>query len=119
LIREIGSKSNMVCYSWEINSERMTQWQSLEQLYLLFSSKIGPSGDAPGAKWLQANRTNLSYCGTEITLTAPNELTLIRNAPLGLTSLELIGLEYWLDAPEFPLDANYQRRTPKPGARNP
>ena len=36
------------------------------------------------------------------TLTAPNELTVVRNAPIGLTGVELTYLAFWVDGPEFP-----------------
>jgi hypothetical protein len=112
LMQEISNKPNLVGYSWEINSERIMQWQALYQICYMASLKSGPTPASPGIKWLQAIRTNLANCGTEVTLTAPNELTLLRNAPLGLTGLELTGLEYWMDAPEFPLNSVYTRPSP-------
>jgi hypothetical protein len=39
---------------------------------------------------------------TEITQTAPNELTFMRKAPGGLTAVELFALASWLEAPNFP-----------------
>jgi hypothetical protein len=56
-------------------------------------------------------------CGTEITLTAPNELTLVRNGPVGLTGFEMNLLAQWLDAPGFPWHATYDRIFP-PGQNN-
>jgi len=52
-------------------------------------------------------KEKLGNTGTVATLTAPDELTVIRNSVTGLTGVELTWLAYWLDAPEFPLNATY------------
>ena len=109
LMREIGSKPNLVLYSWEINAERISQWEALNQVRLLASAKYGPTRNSPGNRWFQSAKTNLTFCGSEITLTAPNELTLIRNSPLGLSGFELMVLDFWVDAPNFPLGTGYAR----------
>jgi len=56
---------------------------------------------SPGQEWLNAAKKKLGNCGTEITLTAPNELTLLRNAPIGFTGFELNLLEFWLECARF------------------
>jgi hypothetical protein len=71
-----------------------------------------PSNKSPGKDWLNAVKSKLGNCATEITLTAPNELTLERSGPIGLTGFEMSALEYWLDAPGFPLNAIYPRFNP-------
>jgi hypothetical protein len=68
-----------------------------------------PDPHSPGQEWLAAVTPKMSACGTEVTLTAPNELTLVRNAPIGFSASELVWLAYWLDAPNFPLDAHHDR----------
>ena len=35
------------------------------------------------------------------------------------SGLELTGLEYWMDAPDFPLGAHYERTQSKPSKSNP
>src|SRR5262249_29196898 len=109
LNHELNSKSNLVMYSWELNSEHIVQWRSLHSLYLAASSNAGPTTSSPGFAWVESVRTNLSNCGTEVSLTAPNQLTMIRNAPLGLSGLEITALEYWMDAEEFPLNSEYHK----------
>ena len=118
LLREILSKPNLVYYDWEMNKERIDQWRSLEQVYLVSAGRPMPGIGLPGQKWLQAAKGKMINCGTEVTLTAPNELTLLRNAPVGLTGFELNLLEYWLDAPEFPLHVKYPPPT-RPMLRKP
>ncbi|MDB6022708.1 MAG: hypothetical protein JWQ04_2565 [Pedosphaera sp.] len=109
LLHEIQSKPNLVYYGWENNEERLPQWGSLSQIYLITSAMQLPPAEAAGFKWLQAAKSKLGNCFTEVTLTAPDELTLVRNAPIGLTGLEMTALEYWVDSPEFPLHARYPR----------
>ena len=40
---------------------------------------------------------------TEITLTGPREITLVRKSHLGFTGFELVMLTRWLNDPHFPL----------------
>lgn len=107
LARQLMSQPNLVSYSWEINEERVIQWLAIHQLYLMDRKMQFPSPDAPGVKWLTAAKSKLGNCATEITQTGPNELTLLRNAPVGLTGFEMMMLENWIDAPGFPLDSSY------------
>lgn len=109
LLKEIQSKPNLVYYSWELQGERIPQWQSVIQVGLLLAKKMPPSADAPGLTWLTNAEPKLGNCFTEISQTAPDELTLVRNAPLGLSGLEMDVLEFWIDAPGFPFDATYSR----------
>jgi hypothetical protein len=48
---------------------------------------------------------------TEITRTAPNELSVVRNAPVGFTGIELFLLSDWLSTLGFP---PVQSRPPGP-----
>lgn len=112
LMHELQSKPNLVFYSWEINDERVAQWQSIGQIYLISKGNPPQQQELPGAKWLKAARSRVGNCATEMTLTSPNELTLLRNAPVGFSGLELVALEYWLDSPGFPLEANYPKMMP-------
>jgi hypothetical protein len=127
LMREIGSKPNLVYYDWEINHERLSQCQALQQVYLMTSDDPPMDYTKATQKWFEAIKPKLGKsqsqgnCGTEVTLTGLNELTLLRNAPVAFTGFELVVLGYWLDAPGFPLHAEYPRPTmrhlpPKPPA---
>jgi len=122
LLRTVMADPKLVYYNWEINQARIAQWEANAQVYLMSAGQIPPATTAIGVKWLQTVSPSLGNCQTEIALTAPNELTLVRSAPVGLTALELTGLEYWLDAPGFRLAASYpkiaQRRpVPPPSPR--
>jgi hypothetical protein len=109
LLREVMSKPKLVYYDWEINQVRAEQWRDIMQVYLIASTIPMPSGPLAASKWIQAASKLMGNCGTEISVTASNELTLVRNAPVGLTGFEMNLIEYWLDAPNFPLGATYPR----------
>ncbi len=112
LIREIMSKPKLVYYDWEINQVRVMQWHDLDQIYLLAAGMPLPNGDMAAHKWIEAAQKLVGNCGTEVTLTAANELTLVRNGPVGLTGFEMNLLAYWLDAPAFPWHPVYNRILP-------
>ncbi len=118
LMNQINSKPNLVYYGWEINDEEIPQWLNLRNIYLMAKGKPLPPANSPGIKWISAARHRLGKCATEVTLTGPDELTLVRNAPIGLSAMEMTQMEYWVDAPGFPLQAQYpqmpQPSVPKP-----
>jgi len=114
LMHEIMSRPSLVCYDWEITEQRLAEWRPLSQVYLIASRVPLPSTNSPAQKWLFSAQPKLGNCGTEITLTAPNELTLIRNSTIGLSAVELTWLALWLESPGFPLDYHYESPAPQP-----
>ncbi len=119
LMHEIMGKPKLVYYDWELTDERLAEWRPLAQVYLMLMKMATPDWNTPVEKWLLAASPKLKKSGTEVTLTAPNELTLVRNAPLGLSAFELTWLAYWLDAPNFPLDAHHELPPRRPSSRGP
>ncbi|MDB6016838.1 MAG: hypothetical protein JWR19_1327 [Pedosphaera sp.] len=97
LVREVASHPDMVYYDWEIVSERLNRWRNLNMLYCLLNNKFFPTAEAPTQRWLTALRTRLGNSTTEASINAPNEMTIVRKSPLGLTSLELVLLTRWLE----------------------
>jgi hypothetical protein len=95
---------NVVYYGWEINDERVLQWRAMIQLFYLCTMRQPSRLDTPAQSWIMAIRPKLSECRTVGTLTAPNELTFMRNATVGLTGVEMNYLASWVDGPEFPLE---------------
>jgi hypothetical protein len=102
LIDELMTRTNLVAYDWERGDFRLPQWYLINQIFFMSYGGGLPKTDTPGRKWLDVITPKLGTCGTETTLSAPNELTVVRNSPIGLTSLELYWLAYWLDSPGFP-----------------
>ena len=106
------SSPNVIYYDREMNGERLFQWRALSQLYYMTTARTLPRIDTPAQNWILAIKPKLDDCRTVGTLTAPDEITVVRNAPIGLTGFELTCLAYWLDAPDFPLGDTVQPVTP-------
>ncbi len=109
LLREVMTRKDLVYYDWEITAERVKQWLNLSRVFLMMGGKQFPADTAPAEAWITAVQPKLGNCATVMTLTAPNELTLVRNSPVGFTGVELVWLAYWLDSAGFPFDAHYDK----------
>ena len=115
------AEKNLVFYHWEVTAERAPQLLNLGQLSLLLTSHKQLDADSPAGKWFSKITPKLGNTVTEITQTGPAEMTLTRQAPGGLTAVELFALANWLDANNFPgCDLSQQvggprmKRHPKP-----
>jgi len=106
LISEITRHGNLIGYGWEFTGERLKQWHGLFSLGQVILNPVAPDAGALADKWIQALWGKLGRSATEVLLTAPDEVTVIRNSTTGFTALELSGLAYWLDSPGFPLSAH-------------
>jgi hypothetical protein len=93
---------NLVYYHWEITAERLQLQLQLLQLALLFTQHRQLEAESTAGQWLKAIGPKLGATVTEVTQTAPAELTFERRAPGGLTALEFFALASWLEAPDFP-----------------
>ena len=74
----------------------------LTQFALLMTRHAQLDANSAAAKWLDLIGPRLGASTTEVTQTGPQQLSFARNAPAGLTALELIALANWLQAPNFP-----------------
>ncbi len=106
LIREINAHNNLICYGWEFTGGRLLDWRGLFQLGQLMFNFGAPGTGTAASKWIQAIVPKMATSGTEVSLTAPDEVLVLRNSTIGLTAFELSGLAYWLDSPGFPLSAH-------------
>lgn len=106
------SPDNVIYYDREMNGERMTQWRTLSQLYFMTTARTLPKTDSPAQNWLMAIQSKLEDCRTIGMLTAPNEITVVRNAPIGLTGFEMTLVALWVDGPEFPLGREITKAVP-------
>jgi hypothetical protein len=63
-----------------------------------------PPTNTAGVHWLQDTNvtSQLGNTVTEITRVSARELTGVRNAPVGLTAVELFQVVRWLDGANFP-----------------
>jgi hypothetical protein len=94
--------ANLVYYHWEITAERLKLMLQPVQLAFVLSQHKQFDGESVAAKWLNHIGPTLGNTITEITQTAPDELTFTRKAPGGLTAVELFALANWLEAANFP-----------------
>jgi hypothetical protein len=109
---QVISPDAVVYYDWEMNGDRFSQLRELSQLYFMSVERSLPRFDTPAQSWLMAIKSKLGACRTIGTLTAPNEITLTRNAPIGFTGFELTCLVLWVDGPEFPIGEGISKATP-------
>jgi hypothetical protein len=104
LLGQLTQRTNLVYYDWEITGARLLQWRQLDQVLSMLTPDQLPQfpGLAAGPPWLAAISPLLGNSVTEVMLTSPQELTLVRKSHFGLTGFELVALVKWLDDPGFP-----------------
>ncbi len=95
-------RTNLVYYDREITGERLKLLPQLTQLALMLTGHKQLDAQSAAARWLKHVGPTLTNTVTEVTQTAPNELTFMRRAPGGLTAIELVALANWLEATNFP-----------------
>lgn len=123
LLQQVETRTNLIYYDWEITEYRLGQWLLLQQLFPPMKpddEKGSPS--VPVAKrfklhdiWQSAVAKLLGNTVTEVTLTAPNEVNVLRKSHAGFTGIELIFLSRWINHPDFPL-FGFQLPAEKPAA---
>ena len=109
-------RTNLVYYDWEITAERLKLLPQLTQLALMVTRHKQLAAQSAAVKWLNRIGPTLGTTVTEVTQTAPNELSFMRKAPGGLTAIELTALANWLEATNFP---GCDLRLPPPKPRLP
>jgi hypothetical protein len=115
---QFENRSDTVYYNWELTGARVRQWRLFSQVMSLAPAVSG-RGDSHVAtpkappplvaveNWLSGLESPLGNTVTEATRTAPDELTIVRSAPLVFTGLEFVWLSYWLaDVPGGPVNMN-------------
>jgi len=99
LLAQIQARTNLVYYDWELTGPRLRQWQILAGM--IANRAAGQIDAAVEAiplerSWLSALAPSTGNTVTEITRVAPDELSLVRNAPLGFTAAELTLFSDWV-----------------------
>jgi hypothetical protein len=93
---------NLVLYHWEITADRVNTLLQPMQLGLLTTGYLQLDGNSAAYKWLSNMTPKFGNTDTEITQTAPDQLTFNRTAPGIFTAVELYALANWLEAKDFP-----------------
>src|SRR5262249_17930694 len=109
------NRTNLVYYDWEITQFRLGQLrQTLDLLGTLLT--LPTMGTNSAARlWVDAAAPKLGNTITEITVTAPEELSLVRRSYVGLNGLELGALAIWIESTNFPkIDLSVGFRPPPP-----
>ena len=101
LFQELG-RTNLLYYHWENTSLRLKQLPQLTQLGLMLTRHRQLDARSAAGKWLASIEPTLGFSATEVTQSAPDQLTFSRQAAGGLTALEFIALANWLEAINFP-----------------
>ncbi len=99
LLAQIQGRSNVVYYDWEMTRPRLMEWQVLRGM--IANRALAQSNDAVDkddleSEWLGAVAPLAGNTATEITRISPNELAVLRTAPLGFTAVELVLLADWI-----------------------
>jgi hypothetical protein len=118
LFQQIRGRTNLVYYDWEGTGERLMPWQMLSAILPILpltSTSPVSTNNTPGVQrmrsalvteedWFSGVKTNTLNGNTitEITRTAPDELTIVRKSPFVLTSVEFILLSHWLSGMDRP-----------------
>jgi hypothetical protein len=102
LLNELERHTNLVCYDWELTGERLESALIVGQLLRFSVRKPQLAVDSVSMQCLKALGPKLGNCGTVVTQTGSNQLSLVRKSALGLSALELHLLSDWLQSPDFP-----------------
>jgi hypothetical protein len=100
LWKQINGRTNLVYYDWELTGPRLQDWRMLGRLLLTRFLEDSPDyleeARLVEDRWLAQIGTFRGNTITEITRVSPNELSLIRTAPLGFTGIEIFLLTDWV-----------------------
>jgi len=121
LLKQFLGRTNLVYYDWEGTGQRIMQWQLYSGMLPILARTALPlpvaaATNNPSApprarpplvveeNWITGLTPMLMDRDTitEITRTAPAELTVVRKSPFALTSLELVMLSHWLSGTGSP-----------------
>jgi hypothetical protein len=109
LLAQVEGRTNLVYYDWELTGRRLSEWEILSKM-IANRSRPQDSDAVDNTvvenEWLNGLAPLTSNTVTEITRVAPNELLILREAPVGFTAVELVLLADWLcDANSGPIHA--------------
>lgn len=144
LLSQVTGRTNLVWYDWEVTGDelvrlaptgggkketnrvgRLQQWMHLLQFGQMLTQPQAmlprtPTGEVavPGTAWVTAALPLLGETITEVILTGPAEMTVVRQSTAGLNSMELVMLLRWLEG-GFSDQGKGVGRTPVPTGRVP
>jgi hypothetical protein len=115
LFQQIRGRTNLVYYDWEGTGQRLMPWRMFSSILPVVPRMAPPapaSASTNNSAFAQRSRSALvveenwisgltpmlttDNTITEITRTGPSELTVVRQSPFALTSVEILLLSHWL-----------------------
>lgn len=102
LLQQVGDRTNLLYYDWEVTEPRLMQWHQMFQLSSMLLNKMPDLSMGAGQQWLVAAAPHLGNSVTEVTVNSPQELLLARKSHLGFTGIELALLARWLEGAAMP-----------------
>lgn len=102
LLREVTSRTNLLCYEWEVSAARLLHWRVIGQLCSIAVGQKPAATNRLSQRWIEAVAPKLDNTVTVASVESAKEVSLARKSRLGFNSLELVALAHWLDDPAFP-----------------
>ncbi len=126
LYQAFTGRDELVAFDFEITPFRIPHWRQLYQLAEITSRRALTATNTPFQQWLLEitplfdNAPQLGEAVTELRVTSPTQMTLVRKSFTGLTAGELMTLGRWLESTNFPSFGVFLPQPVKrlPGARN-
>jgi hypothetical protein len=97
------SQTNLVYHAWEITGSRTEQLAFIAQFIRFAFQKAQFPNESVSLEWIRKLEPLLGPCVTDVTQTAPNQLSFDRQSTIGFTGFELNLLADWLESPQFPI----------------
>jgi len=102
LFAQVIGRTNLVYYDWELTDQRLPHARHTFQLTDIIAGRRIQETNFATQRWIGELAPLLGNTITEVTLSGPKELSLVRKSDLGLTGYEIALLGRWIDSPRFP-----------------
>jgi hypothetical protein len=102
LFEQFSGRDDVVMYDWESTQYRMSTWRQMYQLAELATRRRLTPTNAPSQRWQTEAMSRLKDCVTEVRVTSPTQMTLVRKSTIGFTAFELVTLSRWIESTSFP-----------------
>jgi hypothetical protein len=102
LFAQVIGRTNLLYYDWELTDQRLPHARHTFQLSDIIAGRRNQETNFATQRWIGELAPLLGNTITEVTLSGPKELSLVRKSDVGLTGYELALLGRWIDSPRFP-----------------
>lgn len=102
LLNRVTSVPDLVYYNWEVTEPRLGNWLFLTQSARVAFDRRQLDGKAPILQFLLAAKGKMGNTVTDVRLTGPSALTLVRKSNSGFTGMEWHLISDWIESPAFP-----------------